>query len=167
MPPPTTPESGLNTFEQGGEFPPPCLLVKKDSLNKKLLANELADGRISAMAGFEDKLLILHDNDGVLGTWNIVSGEMIAEINLPNPAGNQKQWEGIAIERRSNSESFPATSSLSSSMLRGTVSESLSSDLIVHLAMDTRPQLWSFSVREGKNPGELVFPSFAGVTRKK
>eukprot|EP00529_Nitzschia_sp_RCC80_P005326 CAMPEP_0113503938 /NCGR_PEP_ID=MMETSP0014_2-20120614/34446_1 /TAXON_ID=2857 /ORGANISM="Nitzschia sp." /LENGTH=1025 /DNA_ID=CAMNT_0000399009 /DNA_START=219 /DNA_END=3296 /DNA_ORIENTATION=- /assembly_acc=CAM_ASM_000159 len=163
VPPPTIPEPDLNPFEEGGGLPRPGILVKKDTLNKKLLTDGLVDGRISAMYGFENQLLALHDNDGVLRTWDIAGGKMIAETNLPTTAGNQKQWEGIAIERRSNSESFPAMSSSSPSMLRGSVPESLSSDLIVHLAMDTPPQLWSFSVREGENRGELVFPSCAGV----
>mmetsp|Transcript_12271 Transcript_12271/g.29523 ORF Transcript_12271/g.29523 Transcript_12271/m.29523 type:complete len:517 (-) Transcript_12271:44-1594(-) len=163
LPPPSpVPAAGSSVIPTG-------TLVKRDSLNKKLLQDGLDNGRISAMFGFGRHLFVLHDNDGVLRAWDVERGEMIAESGLPTTARYGKQWEGVAIERRINDDSFPtltsSSSPMSSTMLRGSVPKSLmasSSDLIVHLAMDTPPQVWSFAVKEGEH-GELIFPDCAGL----
>jgi len=136
-------------------------LAKKDSLNKKLMISGLLDGKIGAMYFFRDILYVLHDNDGVVRSWDVANGVMIAEINLPNVSSPafQKQWEGIAIEPNVGKFSPIAPGG---TFLRGT-NEHTHSDLIVHLVMDTPPEIWSFSVNEGDTPGHLIFPACAGV----
>jgi uncharacterized membrane protein YidH (DUF202 family) len=127
-------------------------LSKQDGMNKKLLVGGLEDGKIASLYFFEGVLYVLHDNDRVIRSWDVATGEMLSEIPLPFPGnGFEKQWEGLAITR--NDGSFPALWS----GLRGK-----QSPLILHLALDSPPQVWSFAVEE-EGPGQIVYPDCAGV----
>ena len=115
----------------------------------------LADGNIASLYAFEGILYVLHDNDLLIRSWNIETGEMVSEIPIPRVGGGfDKQWEGLSIYR--NDGRFAPLSS----GLRG----GRGSDLIVHLALDSPPEVWSFAVQEGDRPGELFFPSCAGTS---
>eukprot|EP00980_Cylindrotheca_fusiformis_P001103 scaffold305_cov110-Cylindrotheca_fusiformis.AAC.21 len=125
-------------------------LVRKDGLNRRLITSGLLDGKVGALYFFEGVMYILHDNDSVIRAWDLSTGSLISKISLPRVLEGQHQWEGIAIER--NEAGTPG--------LRGSND---ASSLTVHLTLDTPPQVWSFSVREGGQIGELIFPECAGV----
>ena len=77
---------------------------------------------------FEDLLYVVHDNDRVVRGWDTETATMQVEFNLPLVGGgNDKQWEGLAIERNTGNNL------LGNDMrsLRG-ASEA---DLIVHLSL--------------------------------
>eukprot|EP00980_Cylindrotheca_fusiformis_P026290 scaffold15719_cov114-Cylindrotheca_fusiformis.AAC.3 len=139
--------------EEGGddpESPGPSSLVGNDVLNRNLITRDLNDGKIGAIFLFEGVTYILHDNDSVLRAWNFSTGSLLSEISLPTVSGAEHQWEGIAIERNE----------AGASGLRGSND---ASPLTVHMTLDTPPEVWSFSVREGGQIGELIFPACAGV----
>eukprot|EP00980_Cylindrotheca_fusiformis_P007686 scaffold1617_cov99-Cylindrotheca_fusiformis.AAC.4 len=125
-------------------------LVRKDGLNSRLITSGLIDGKIGALYFFEGVMYILHDNDSVLRAWDLSSGSIISEISLPRVLEGEHQWEGLAIERNQ----------AGASGLRGSND---ASSLTVHMTLDTPPEVWSFSVHEGRQIGELIFPECAGV----
>eukprot|EP00980_Cylindrotheca_fusiformis_P001100 scaffold305_cov110-Cylindrotheca_fusiformis.AAC.18 len=125
-------------------------MVRKAGLNKRLITNGLLDGKVGALYFFEGVMYILHDNDRVLRAWDLSTGSLLSEISLPGVLEGQHQWEGIAIERNE----------AEASGLRGSND---ASSLTVHMTLDTPPEVWSFSVREGGQTGELIFPECAGV----
>lgn len=129
-------------------------------LNANLLNQGLIDSKIAALQYFEEVLYVLHDNDGLVRAWDM-NGTLLSEWKLPT---GSKQWEGIALERRQHpaSENNP--------LLRGRRRRESAVDpsgddsvLLLHLAMDTPPQVWTFTVQEGKTRGEILFPDCASV----
>ncbi len=119
-------------------------------LNARLLTSGILDKpKIGAMAYFEDKLYVLHDNARVVRGWDLKSGEMVSEWILPRVGGgNDQQWEGLFLKRQEDVFA-----------LRG-ASDS-GSPVTAYLALDTPPQLWSFKM-ETKN-GALAFPECAAA----
>ena len=131
----------------------PTELPKQDVLNKKMLVSGLVDGHIASLYNFEGVLYVLHDNDMVVRSWDMDSGDMLSEFPLPHvgpEAGGR--WKGLALTR--NDGSVPALSSA----LRGQ-----HSPLLLHLVLDSPPQVWSIAVDEGDNSKGLAFPPCAGV----
>ena len=125
-------------------------------LNANLLNQGLIDSKIAALFFFEDVLYVLHDNDGLVRAWDL-AGTLLSEWKLP---GGSKQWEGMALERR------PRPVSENNPLLRRQRRESAVGDdsvLLLHLAMDTPPQVWTLTVKEGKTRGEIVLPGCASV----
>ncbi|KAL3921630.1 MAG: hypothetical protein SGILL_002649 [Bacillariaceae sp.] len=140
-------------------------LIRRDGFNKKMMTENLADGRIAGLFHFEGLLYVLHDNDKVLRSWDISTGAMVSEMSLPNVGGAaSRQWEGFAIQRDDgNFAPLAAVAVDQSSYLRKNAQASTSSSkMIVHLALDSPPQLWSFAVEQNTS-GELDFPSCAGI----
>jgi hypothetical protein len=141
--------------ENGGQ-----MLQRLNSLNMNMFNRGLiGDTKIAALYHFEGVTFILYDNLGLIRGWDLESGELLSEIPLPRvdgPFGNQ--WEGLALERR-----LPTLSDAKGSLRRGTLQEaSLPSVLLVHLALDTPAQLWTFVVKETSR-GSFDFPSCAGA----
>jgi hypothetical protein len=131
-------------------------LQRQGAIGTHLLLDGLQDGKISGMYYFEEVLYVLHDNDCVIRAWDMDAAKLLAEITLPQVGGSfNKQWEGFAIERNDGSQTL-------SSGLRGGGSSS-SSPLVVHMALDTPAQVWSFAVEEGSERGSFVFPSCAAA----
>ena len=99
--------------------------------------------KIAAMTYFEDVLYLLHDNARVIRGWDMVTATMVSEWITPRVGGEfDKQWEGIAFRRNESDSS-----------------------LILHMTLDTPPQIWSFAMHETINTasGEvaLSFPECA------
>jgi SPX domain protein involved in polyphosphate accumulation/uncharacterized membrane protein YidH (DUF202 family) len=125
---------------------------KINKLNTNLLGAGLVDSKISALQYFEGKLYVLHDNARVVRVWDPTTGDFLSEWELPRTeSGFDKQWEGMALERVEHSG-------------RGSLRASSTSDdssLVLHLALDTPPQVWSLVVTEGATPGLIQLPSCA------
>ena len=136
-------------------------LVRKDGFNKRAIAENLSDGKVASLFHFEGVLYVLFDNDKVLRSFDIESGEMISEMPLPKVSqkGASKQWEGIAIHRHTSNF---APLDEDPTYLRNGKTKSSQTKVIVHLALDSPPQLWSFSVEE-QGRGKLAFPDCAGT----
>jgi hypothetical protein len=121
-------------------------------LNNNLINDGLVDSKIGALNYFEGVLYILHDNAQVVRAWDIEEGKMLSEWKLPSvKEGLDRQWEGMAIERRGD---VPQGR-------RGLRTLASSHSLILHLTLDSPPQIWSLTVGEGPTKGELVLPDCA------
>lgn len=109
-------------------------------LNAALLSSGIQTApKISALNYFEDTLYVLHDNARVIRGWDIATATMVSEWITPRVGGEEfdKQWEGLAFQRSADS-----------------------SDVIVHMTLDTPPQIWSFAMQESVVSGKtaLSFP---------
>eukprot|EP00980_Cylindrotheca_fusiformis_P002761 scaffold657_cov108-Cylindrotheca_fusiformis.AAC.2 len=147
------PTAAQQKAEEGGDDSESAAtrsLVRKDGLNRRLITRGLTDGKIGALYFFEGVMYILHDNDSVLRAWNFSTGSLLSEMSLPTVSEVEHQWEGLAIERNE----------AGASGLRGSND---ASPLTVHMTLDTPPEVWSFSVEESGQIGELIFPECAGV----
>ena len=121
----------------------PFQLTTSQRLNSKLLNSGLEDSKISALQYFEGILYVLHDNARVVRAWDLTKGELLSEWNLPQFS---KQWEGMALERRRREGGG----------VRG--GESL---LLLHLALDSPPQVWSLAIQPGQTRGQFILPECA------
>ena len=141
----------------------PNTLEPEDALNSNLLNSGLSDSKIGELHYFEGVLYVLHDNARVVRAWDILStGNLLYSTKLPRVEGGfSNQWEGMALQRNDGSFNIEAPSLRGSSTPEG---------LILHMALDTPPQVWSFKVTEAIDPvqggpmkGSIVFPSCAGA----
>mmetsp|Transcript_16107 Transcript_16107/g.30423 ORF Transcript_16107/g.30423 Transcript_16107/m.30423 type:complete len:191 (+) Transcript_16107:2601-3173(+) len=99
-------------------------------MNSNLFGANLldVDTKVSAMQFFDGLLYLLFDNAQVIRAFDRL-GNMIQETKLPIPVKNfEKQWEGMRLQRKNG-------------------------DLILHLALDTPPQLWSIKLEENTGSG--------------
>jgi SPX domain protein involved in polyphosphate accumulation/uncharacterized membrane protein YidH (DUF202 family) len=139
--------------------------LSHNRLNNNLLNNGLTDSKIGALNYFEGVLYILHDNAQVVRAWDIEEGKMLSEWKLPSVNGGfNGQWEGIALERKGATGPQDALNSGGSGAGRGGLRALASSpnSLILHLTLDSPPQVWSLTVQEGVTKGEFVLPDCAG-----
>mmetsp|Transcript_9608 Transcript_9608/g.17511 ORF Transcript_9608/g.17511 Transcript_9608/m.17511 type:complete len:1013 (+) Transcript_9608:366-3404(+) len=137
------------TSSNGTEVLP---LLHLSSINMKLINQGLnsSSTKISGMYFFEGVTYLLHDNVEIIRAWDFETGELLAQIPLPKVSGGfSNQWEGIALERR-----------IVGGSLRG--SNDGSSSLLLHLTLDSPPQIWTIEVQEGATKGSLVYPNCAG-----
>jgi hypothetical protein len=119
-------------------------------LNSNVMDNGLIDSKMSALYYFEDVLYVLHDNSALVRAWNIQSGVKLSEWHLPVVGlGADKQWEGLAVEREERSHTY----------LKGT--PTTTGDLILHLTLDSPPQVWSFRVNQDATSGQIILPACA------
>ena len=87
------------------------------------------------MQYFDGLLYLLFDNAQVIRAFDDV-GNLVHEIKLPIAVeGYEKQWEGMRLQRKNG-------------------------DLILHLALDSPPQVWSLKLTE-KEGGLWELPSCA------
>jgi SPX domain protein involved in polyphosphate accumulation/uncharacterized membrane protein YidH (DUF202 family) len=136
-------------------------LRRRESLNNNILKNGLEDGKIAGQYYFEGVLYILHDNDRKVRGWDVETASLLSEFTLPNVgASSNKQWEGFAVERNTGNQRLGTGNQRLGSGLKGGGS---STSLIVHLALDSPPQVWSFAVEEGDSRGSLIMPACAGA----
>jgi uncharacterized membrane protein YidH (DUF202 family) len=119
-------------------------------LNSNMLSSSLIDSKISSLHYFERVLYVLHDNAQVVQAWNIEEGVKLSEWHLPIVGSGSKQWEGIAVEREEPRDVF----------VRGA---GKLGDLILHLTLDSPPEVWSFRVNEGDTSGQIVLPDCAAA----
>jgi len=120
-------------------------------LNAHMVSDGLIDSKISALQYFEGVLYVLHDNDRLVRAWDL-NGTLLSEWKLPT---GSKQWEGLALQRR------PAANE--QTMIRGGGGSSPGGVLLLHLALDSPPELWTFAVQEGTTRGSIIFPDCASV----
>jgi hypothetical protein len=120
-------------------------------LNSKLLDHGIVDSKIGALYYFEDILYILYDNAQLVRGWRLATSEQVLEWTLPSVPGAgaagaaapsvsllssstttsggsaaneyDKQWEGLAVER-------------------------LDQQLVLHLTLDSPPQIWTLQLVE-------------------
>ena len=132
----------------------PVVLRSRGKLNSKTFNQGLKKSKISALQYFEGLLYVLHDNEVIVRAWDLEKGQLVAETKLPRVAsGFEKEWEGFALERRTNT----------SGNLGGSLKGSKSS-LIMHLALDSPAQVWAFAVEEGETRGSLALPDCAAAS---
>jgi len=104
-------------------------------LNDKIFSGTLSDGKVSAMTYFEGLLYLLFDNAQVIRSFGSL-GNLVQETKLPVAVeGYEKQWEGMNLQRKDG-------------------------ELILHLALDSPPQVWSIKLTE-KSAGGWELPSCA------
>jgi len=104
-------------------------------INDKIFRGTLKDAKVSAMQYFDGLLYLLFDNAQVIRAFDDV-GNLVHEIKLPIAVeGYEKQWEGMRLQRKNG-------------------------DLILHLALDSPPQVWSLKLTE-KEGGLWELPSCA------
>jgi SPX domain protein involved in polyphosphate accumulation/uncharacterized membrane protein YidH (DUF202 family) len=145
--------------DNGGEV----VALSHNRLNNNLLNNGLADSKIAALNYFEGVLYILHDNAQVVRAWDIEAGKMLSEWKLPFVEGGlNKQWEGLALERRGGATGPQDALNSGGSGRRGLRAlASLPNSLIMHLTLDSPPQVWSLAIQEGATKGEFILPDCA------
>ena len=104
-------------------------------LNDKIFSGTLSDGKVSAMTYFDGLLYLLFDNAQVIRSFDSL-GNLVQETKLPVAVeGYEKQWEGMNLQRKDG-------------------------ELILHLALDSPPQVWSIKLTE-KAAGGWELPSCA------
>jgi len=141
------------------------------SMNRKLINFGLQDSKIGTIQYFEGLLYVLHDNAKVVRAWDILSGEMKFEFDLPLMHGGlNKKLEGMFLERSTESSSS-GDGGVINTWTGGLRAKHYPSDssLILHLALDTPAQVWSIAVtqqydNDDKKNGKIskiVLPSCA------
>jgi hypothetical protein len=133
-------------------------------LNGKMLTVGIADTpKIGSMTYFEEVLYILHDNARVVRGWDLKTGTMVSEWILPRVEPGEgefnQQWEGMSLQR-------VATSTARNAFVRGAKAMQPSSAVLLHLALDTPPQIWSFQLQEVSTSGDqsnYVLPECAAA----
>ena len=126
-------ESSFDDPNNSSEVTPNSLTPIK--LNDKIFSGTLSDGKVSAMTYFDGLLYLLFDNAQVIRSFDSL-GNLVQETKLPVAVeGYEKQWEGMNLQRKDG-------------------------ELILHLALDSPPQVWSIKLTE-KAAGGWELPSCA------
>lgn len=112
---------------------------------------------------FKEVLYILHDNARVVRGWDLKTGTMVSEWILPRVEPGEgefnQQWEGMSLQR-------VVTSTAQNAFVRGAKAMQPSSTVLLHLALDTPPQVWSFQLQEVSTSGDqssYVLPECAAT----
>jgi len=149
-----------------------ALLSPVRELNSNLMTKNLEEPKIASMCYFEGFLYVLHDNARVIRSWDLKTGEHIAEYSLPAVSGGfSKQWEGMALLKTTAQQPSLSTTSGSNANLerdhnlRKTPLESTAS-LKLYLTLDTPPQVWAVEIGEASD-GVWNFPDCAEMHRLK
>eukprot|EP00985_Skeletonema_marinoi_P023848 scaffold16119_cov83-Skeletonema_marinoi.AAC.3 len=116
----------MNTYD----FPPPGnspvenpVTLTSAGLNHNIFSRDLgfSPQKVAAMQYFDGLLYLLFDNAMLIRAFDS-DGNMIQETKLPVAVeGFEKQWEGMELQRKDG-------------------------DLILHLALDSPPQVWSLKL---------------------
>lgn len=105
-------------------------------INDKIFGGTLKDAKVSAMQYFDGLLYLLFDNAQMIRSFDS-NGNIVQEINLPIAVeGFEKQWEGMRLQRKDG-------------------------ELLLHLALDSPPQVWSLQLIEKDGIGHWELPSCA------
>jgi len=137
-------------------------------INTDLIGYGLTDSKISALQYFENVLYALHENSNVLRGWDLDSATIAAEWNVPNVTGGfSNQWEGFYFER--TGDVMTSAAATSGGSLRG-LQSSASSQLLLHMALDTPPQIWTMVAEagssSGSDPQSIIMPKCSGMEQK-
>ena len=146
-------------------------LSPSERLNGNIMNAGLVDSKIGSIVYLDGLLFVLHDNAGLVRAWDLATGNLEAEWELPrvqSAKNTTKQWEGMFLERVVDEEE--TSRNRHSQQLRGTAAASpplsqeypASSLLVLHLALDSPAQVWSLAVSQDKEqPGRIQLPSCA------
>jgi hypothetical protein len=137
-------------------------MFPKQSFNRKLLEYGLESGKVGALCFFEDVLYVLMDNSRVVRGWDLETGKLLSQWQLPQVGGTSivtSQWEGMALLRVSREASEPKSGTRGYRTNSGGETE-----LILILTLDTPAQIWSFLIKEGDKRGELILPECAATS---
>ena len=92
-------------------------------LNSDLFSRNLSRQKVAAMQYFEGLLFLLFDNAQLIRAFDF-NGNLVQEMRLPVAVeGFERQWEGMELQRKDG-------------------------QLILHLALDSPPQVWSLLLEE-------------------
>lgn len=108
------------------------------ALNSKIFSRNLrlTEPKVSAMQYFDGLLYLLFDNAILIRAFDS-NGNMVQETMLPVAVeGFEKQWEGMELQRKDG-------------------------DLILHLALDSPPQVWSLKLESAQGGAGWRLPSCA------
>ena len=132
-----SPSNATDIVGQAGNY-----IAPRYQLNENLFASGIqTSAKISALAYFEGVLYLLHNNARIIRGWDMATGTKLSEWITPRVGGEfDRQWEGLAIQRSGNSSS-----------------------VMVHMTLDTFPQIWSFKMQESVVSGKTIlsFPKCA------
>ena len=122
-----------------------------------MFAQGLLDSKVAAMQFFEGFLYVLFDNARLIRAFDLQSGDIVHQIPLPVAAlGSEKQWEGMQLERRIKTG---AKNDETGTGLRGPTNAPAEADrstLLLYLALDTPPQIWTIALNEKPSSGQGV-----------
>jgi len=126
------------------------------TISNKLIARGLKDPKVGSMQYFEGLLWVLFDNSHVMRAFDLKTGSILHEIQLPvAEVGSESQWEGMYLQRIANNDRIGG--------LRGNSETTTNTTLILHLALDTPAQIWTLRLNEIGENGQWSLPSCAGV----
>jgi hypothetical protein len=130
---------GLNLRMDAYDYPLPNSTLENPvtlspfRLNEKIFATTLLEQKVAAMQYFEGLLYLLFDNATVIRAFDS-KGNLVQETNLPIAVeGFEKQWEGMEFQRKNG-------------------------NLILHLALDSPPQVWSLLLEENQGGAGWKLP---------
>jgi uncharacterized membrane protein YidH (DUF202 family) len=152
----------VDVFDVGSLTDSTNTAVKYSTLNKKTLAKGLKEEKVASMQYFDGLLYLLFDNARVIRAFDVETGEIMQETQLPVSAmGSELEWEGMRLQRIPLSIDPDVNSG---TFLRGSSTLAGSSDgeaLILHLALDTPAQVWSLHLNEGSDDQGWSLPDCA------
>eukprot|EP00977_Amphora_coffeiformis_P024034 scaffold14974_cov195-Amphora_coffeaeformis.AAC.41 len=130
-------------------------LIRVQNINMKLIHQGLGQhDKITSIHHFEGVTYVLHSTSRLLRAWDMMTGEFLAETQLPRlDNALSDQWKGLTLQRRPIKQEEGS--------LRG--SKNLS-ELWMHLTLDAPPQIWTFAIEESDSRGRLVLPECASVS---
>eukprot|EP00591_Stephanopyxis_turris_P016761 CAMPEP_0195538812 /NCGR_PEP_ID=MMETSP0794_2-20130614/49729_1 /TAXON_ID=515487 /ORGANISM="Stephanopyxis turris, Strain CCMP 815" /LENGTH=981 /DNA_ID=CAMNT_0040672821 /DNA_START=213 /DNA_END=3155 /DNA_ORIENTATION=+ len=129
-------------------------LMAASCLNHKLMTKGLGDNTIGSLTYFEGILYVLHNGDNLVRAWNLTTGTIFSELELPNAGtGVDVVWSGIALERMNTSvtrseHAYPHVMQntrggwTSLEQQRSDLITSDQSTLVLYLSLDTPAEVW-------------------------
>jgi hypothetical protein len=118
-------------------------------LNSKLLDHGIVDSKIGALYYFEDILYILYDNAQLLRGWRLATSEQVLEWTLPSvPAGNAGAAAAPSVSLLSSTTSGGSAANEYDKQWEGLAVERLDQQLVLHLTLDSPPQIWTLQLVE-------------------
>ena len=126
------------------------------TISNKLIARGLSDPKVGSMQYFEGLLWVLFDNSHVIRAFDLKTGSIVHEVQLPvAEVGSESQWEGMYLQRIAGNDSLGG--------LRGNSKTTTNTTLVLHLALDTPAQIWSLRLNEIDGNGQWSLPACSGV----
>jgi len=120
-------------------------------LSAKVLNQGLKDSKIADMQYFENVLYILFDNAEVIRAFDLTSGTMLKEWNVPFVPNFEKQWEGMNLERVAHTSSNASSKITewghmqhSDKFINKTMLDN--SILVLHLALDSPARVYTIGL---------------------
>lgn len=143
-------------------------------LNSKLLGQGLLDSKIGSLYYFEGVLYILYDNAQLVRGWRLATSEQVVEWLLPvTPKSSSSAVStgggGGGIQQQQQQQAFPSSSSSSfdfDKQWEGLALERYPDDnnrLVLHLTLDSPPEVWTLQLSEKTRYGTAAVGSGAAA----